>query len=96
MRLKALIVLIALITSILTPLSIGVYSIDNKTTVILTLDLCSAAGHTLSVNTENAVIYESPCRFIQLMFAGFYDSVDPAFNQFLLAFLSDHPPRLLS
>jgi|Deesub1362A_J573_1020465.scaffolds.fasta_scaffold21878_2 hypothetical protein len=94
MRLKALIVLIALITSILTPVSFGVYSIDNQTTVIVTLDLCSAAGHSLSVNTESAVLYESPSRLVQLMFAGFYDSIDPAFNPFLLAFLSDHPPRV--
>jgi len=95
MRLKALIVLIALITSILTPVSFGVYSVDNKTTVIVTLDLCSAAaGHAVSVNTESAVIYESPCRLVQLMFAGFYDSNEPAFNQFLLAFLREHPPRV--
>ncbi len=94
MRVKALIVLIALISSIMTPVSFNVYSSKNKTTIIVTLDVCNAAGHSVSVNSESAIVYELPCRFVQLMFNGFYEIIEPAFFQFILAFLSDHPPKV--
>ncbi len=93
MKLKATIILISLVMSILSPLSFGGYSLDNQTPVIITLDVCRTTTPSLSVNAELPVIYESTCRLVHSEFAGFYDGSNPTFNPFLIAFQKDHPPR---
>jgi len=94
MRVRVVVLtLIVLIVSITSPFSINM-SPSCHGTFLFNLDVCHASISAVSVNSPMPVIHECPCKTIPLGFAYFYDSFDPTFNSFLIAFQKDRPPRV--
>ena len=93
MKIKIVLILIALTVSIASPLSINIAPSINGT-YLFSLDVCQASSPAASVNVNMRYIYECPCRHIILEFVGFHEVLNPSFNSFLVAFQEEHPPRV--
>ncbi|MEW6738855.1 MAG: hypothetical protein AB1325_02975 [Nitrospirota bacterium] len=95
MKIKSILVLIAIIVSIASPFHPAVsYASDSNGTKIFTLDVCNASSPSLSVNADMPFVYECPCKHISLGFASFYEGLNPVFNTFLVVFQKEYPPEV--
>lgn len=70
MRTKTSIVLVVLLLSLAAPFSLHI-SVSNDITILVTLDVCSAAGAALSVNADTTVIQERSCELVPPVFSGY-------------------------
>lgn len=95
MRLKAAIVLLSIFFAVFSPVSIGITVSDSgKTNVITTLDICHANNSMLSVNSDMSAIHESPYTLCEPYLAIPYKIQNPRFNDLLITFQEEHPPRV--
>ncbi|MEW6108780.1 MAG: hypothetical protein AB1632_06395 [Nitrospirota bacterium] len=92
MRIKTALALIALSVSIISPLSVNI-SVSSDGTYIFTLDVCAAAGQSLSANQNMPFLceyqFETPVLEIEEILKDFY----PSINTVLVVFQKEQPPR---
>lgn len=93
MRIRTVLILIALSVSIISPLSAHI-SVSSNGTFLITLDVCIAAGCALSVNQYLPCLYEYQFEFPVLEITDLFDNSNPAFKPLLIAFQMDRPPRV--
>jgi len=92
MKLKAIILLLVILASLITPLSISITP-AKKGTYIINLDLCktpnafSVNGDHLYITLLNDHIMYYPC-------CEFYKTSNPVFSPLLLPFRLERPPRV--
>jgi len=95
MKIRAFILTLFLIASILSPLSFHCDNSSNeKFPSIAAIDVCHGSAPSLSVNSETPVIYEYQSIQPSLWFTGLYESISPASNPFLIVFQKEKPPRV--
>lgn len=94
MRLKAIIVILSILLSILAPVSFEVTISDNgKVSVIASLDVCHAKSPMSSAAPDMPVINESQCILCEVDFASLIKLSSPNSEYFLITFQKERPPR---
>jgi hypothetical protein len=93
MKAGVLLTLIALMVSIVVPLSITL-SHDGSGTFLVALDICGAANPAVSADSTMPGIHERPCTVIPGGFVGFTQMIDAMFHPLLIAAQEEHPPRI--
>ena len=91
MKIKALIVLIAVILSASLPLKITVHA---KNVSVITLDICHAAGAALSAQTDVPCVLQCPSALQVFEIGVRHAAVDSVFNTFRLSARLERPPKI--
>ncbi|MDI6728703.1 MAG: hypothetical protein QMD44_07250 [Thermodesulfovibrionales bacterium] len=95
MRLKAIIVILSILLSILAPVSFEVTITDNgKVSVIATHDVCHAKSPMSAAAPDISVIHENQCTLCGVDFAGFIKLSNSNSEYLLITFPKEQPPRL--
>jgi hypothetical protein len=95
MKKISVMILCALIISLIAPLqTVTLAESQSGDTVILTLDVCSPSGSSLSANNDLLSIYECPCKIIPLALLGLQHIAKPAFSFLLIPTQLDRPPKI--
>ena len=92
MKLKAALVLVAFFLSLAAPLSVQI-SASGGAPILVTLDVCNAAGAALSVNADIPGIQEYPCLLAPPAFSGYVDISHPESFLPITASNQGHPPE---
>ena len=85
--------LIALTIAIFSPMPINLAP-DSHGTFLLTLDVCNAGGHHLSVNSDSAIICEEPSTPCAFDLPTSVEIIKPVFKSYLIAIQKDRPPQV--
>ncbi len=93
MRIKCLLVLLALTVSVISPLTIHV-STSDKQAIIIALDVCHASGDTFSVNAETPVVHECFCNPAPLEISEFVETCSSSFASSIFSVQIEQPPRI--
>ena len=93
MKMRAVLIMAALVISIVLPLKIHLAPTDGNRHV-LSLDVCSAEGSMMTVNAHMPVIHQSPCNLCLLNFKEFYRISNLQFSPLFIPFQKDRPPRV--
>ena len=94
MKVKIIILLIVFAITICAPFKINAhYNTGNKTTSILTLDVCQAAGASLSAQGDIPCVLGCPCTLSLFESGSKYAAANSVFNPFLLPFQQERPPK---
>lgn len=95
MKAGSILLLLALIVSVISPLSPVVsHASDKGKAMLLTLDVCDKTGQSLSSNADMISIHECQSKFIPLGFSGFHRISNPALSSSLISFQKERPPRV--
>ena len=93
MKLKAIIVLMALCLSIALPPSLTLMASHDGRAAIVTLDVCHAASSALSSNGEMPCVNEGTYNSILLTESLSIEVSNPPCKPFFIAFQDEHPPK---
>ncbi len=93
MKMQTFVVLVALIVSILTPVSIN-FSPAANGTALVSLDVCSAGAHSLAPNSESVCLSESLVTVRLFELTSTVAVVRPVLKPLLFAFKKDRPPQI--
>ncbi len=94
MKIKALIVLVAFFFSASLPLKITIhYDLYSKTTSLLTLNVCHAAGTALSAQADVPCVLQCSCALPVFEISVKHSVVNSVFNPYLSAFQLERPPK---
>ena len=95
MRKISVLILVALIVSLATPVFAITSAVSTGgTAMILTLDVCSSSGLSLSAGNDMPSIYECPCKIVPMEFAGFQNILQPPFLLLLMPSQEELPPKV--
>ncbi|MFN3480547.1 MAG: hypothetical protein ACK415_09185 [Thermodesulfovibrionales bacterium] len=95
MRLKAIIVILSILLSILVPVSFEVTIADNnKVSVIATLDVCHAKSPISASAQDIPLINEAQCALCEVDFTGYIKLSNPHSEYLIITFQKERPPRL--
>jgi hypothetical protein len=93
MKLKAVIILLALGLSIALPPSLTLMTDRGEQATIGTLDVCHAATPALSSNGEMPCVIESTCYPLYLTLNTTAEPISSPFKPLLFAFQDERPPK---
>ncbi len=94
MKVKILIMLVALTMTICAPFTINFhFGPGNKTASFLTLDVCHASGTALSAQADIPGVLECPCALSLFENSFIYSAANFVFIPFLIVFQQDRPPK---
>ena len=96
MKIRALLILIALTLSILSPLSVSPSRHVRRTddhSYIVTLDVCKTAGSAVSVSTDTPALQECPSKVFPFDFYEYTEVIYPQSKPSLIAFQLKRPPK---
>jgi hypothetical protein len=92
MKIQAILIVIVLSLSILSPLSISISPLDDHS-YILTLDVCHASGSAVSVSADFPALQEAPCKLSPLGLCGYARIIDLSCKPSLIASDLERPPK---
>ena len=87
-------ILIALTITIFSPMSINLPPASDGT-FLLTLDVCNAGGHHLSVDSDSASICDQPSALLIFEPTTSVEIIRPVFKPYLISIQKDRPPQVL-
>jgi hypothetical protein len=93
MKLKAVIILLALGLSIVLPPSLALMTDRGGQATIGTLDVCHAAAPALSSSGEMPCVIECTCHPLYLTLNTTAESINSPFKPLLFAFQDERPPK---
>lgn len=92
MKIKAAILVAALLLSATAPFSIHI-SVSQNVPVLISLDICNASVAALSVNADATVIQESSFKLVIPAFSGYVSPPDPGYLSLMLPSKQERPPE---
>jgi hypothetical protein len=92
MKIRAAIMVVALLLSLAAPLSIHI-SATNSAPVLVSLDVCDAAGTTLSLNADIPAIQERPIVLVESALSGYVVPPVPDCFSSVLPAREERPPE---
>jgi len=94
MRLRTLLILLALVVSLSSPLTAHVPILPtDQVNCFVTLDVCHAYGSYISTNADGACLHEPHCQLLTPACAGFVDILDYHSRPYTLSFQLERPPK---
>ncbi|BCB96547.1 hypothetical protein JZK55_14690 [Dissulfurispira thermophila] len=94
MRLKAIIIILSILISILSPICFKItFSSHENVSVIATLDVCHAKDSISAVSLDTPAINETQFTLYMLHSIASYDASRHLSKNILLVFQKEHPPR---